>query len=139
MADISTKEVVLSVKNEGTDISDHMGVFKMIQEMDYVCLGSKDSKNSIFYYKFRQKLTVVTVLLLSKQWKCLLPPPKKERIKIVPMTRDQRKTINRHSHKNREHVLKISEKNLKILKITPPRDNHGAQFWERSANEMLNC
>ena len=48
MADISTEKVVLCVKNEGTDISDHMGVFQMIQEMDYVCLGSKDSKNSIF-------------------------------------------------------------------------------------------
>ena len=71
-------------------------------------------------------LTAVHRSIVVKTMEMPPPSPQKERIKIVPMTRDQRKTINRHSHKNREHVLKISEKNLKILKITPPRDNHGA-------------
>ena len=44
MAHIGARKAVLCVKNEGTNISDSLGVFQMIKLMDYVYLGCKDTE-----------------------------------------------------------------------------------------------
>ena len=51
MADISTEKVVLYVKNEGTDIYDHMGFWERIMFVWEVRIP----KIACFYYKFRQR------------------------------------------------------------------------------------
>ena len=56
----STGKVIMCVKNEGTDISDPMGVFQM--KWIIFVWEVRIPKIAFFYYKFRQKPTTVTAL-----------------------------------------------------------------------------